>query len=186
MAREKITKKSNEEEEAADDLGDEVREYIARLTSKKSTEREQLYKAKQRHQHMVDQAAEMKREMKTKDDQIAAFTAQVATLTRSIETLTRTITCMPAMQGAQDGGKIEKKGGDRRTRGYIAARTIGGYCWTHGWDPIGERHTSSSCRRKKEGHKAEATGSNKMGGSTWQQKKQQYNKQQAALMLKRE
>ena len=61
MAREKITKKSSEEEEAAADLRDEVREYIARLTSKKSEEREQLYKAEQRHQHMADQAAEMKR-----------------------------------------------------------------------------------------------------------------------------
>ena len=135
---------------------------------------------------MVDQAAEMKREMKTKDDQIAALTAQVATLTRSIETLTRTITCMPAMQAAQDGGKMEKKRGDRRARGHTATRNISGYCWSHGWDPVGENHTSSSCRRKKEGHKAEATGSNKMGGSTWQPKKHQYNKQQAALMLKRE
>ena len=69
---------------------------------------------------MADQAAEMKREMKTKD-QIAALTAQVATLTRSIETLTWTITCMPAMQAAQDGGELEKKGRDRRTRRHIAA-----------------------------------------------------------------
>jgi len=125
--------------------------------------------------------------MKTKDDQIAALTAQVATLTKSIETLTWAITCMPAMQAVQDGGEMEKKrGGDRRARGYTAARNIGGYCWSHGWDPVGENHTSSSCRWKKEGHKAGATGSNKMGGSTWQPKKNQYNKQQASLMVKRE
>jgi len=187
MAREKINKKSSKEEETAADLGDEVREYIARLTSEKSEEREQLYKAEQRHQHMADQAAEMKREMRTKDDQIAALTAQVATLTKSIETLTRTITCMPAMQAVQDGGEKEKKrGGDRRAKGYTAARNIGGYCWSHGWDPVGENHTSGSCRWKKEGHKAGATGSNKMGRSTWQPKQSQYNKQQASLRVQRE
>ena len=136
---------------------------------------------------MVDQAAAMKKEMKIKDEQITALTTQVATLTKSIETLTRTITCMPVVQAAQDGREREKKGGDKRTRNtYIPAQNIGGYCWSHGWDPVGEGHTSRNCKRKMEGHKAEATGSNKMGGLTWQPEKHQYNKQQAALMLKRE
>ena len=33
MAREKVTKRSRDEADAAADLGDEVRDYIARLTS---------------------------------------------------------------------------------------------------------------------------------------------------------
>ena len=187
MAREKVKKKSRDEEEAAADLGDEVRDYIARLTSQKSEEGEQLYKAEQRHQLMADQAAAMKSQMRTKDDQISALTTQVATLTKSIETLTRTITCMPAMQAVQAGGEMEKKrGGDRREKGYTASRNIGGYCWSHGWDPVGEKHNSSTCTRKRDGHKAEATGSNKLGGSTWQPKKHQYNQLQANMMVKRE
>ena len=134
---------------------------------------------------MADQAAAMKSQMRTKDDQISALTTQVATLTRSIETLTKTITCMPAMQAG--GEKDNKRGGGRREeKGYTAARNIGGYCWSHGWDPVGEKHTSSTCTRKRDGHKVEATGSNKMGGSTWQPKKHQYNKMQASLMVKRE
>ena len=54
---------------------------IARLSSEKSKESEQLYKAEQRHQIMADQATAMKSQMKTKDDQITALTAQIATLT---------------------------------------------------------------------------------------------------------
>ena len=92
-----MAKRARDESDAEADLGDEVREYIARLTSEKSEEGEQLYKAEQRHQIMADQTAAMKSQMRMKDDQISALTTQVATLTRSIETLTKTITCMPAM-----------------------------------------------------------------------------------------
>jgi len=60
----------------------------------------------------------MHAQLKNKDDQITALTAQVVTLTRSIDTLT-TITCMPAMQereeekeeqewrSHEDGGMLE-------------------------------------------------------------------------------
>ena len=135
---------------------------------------------------MADQAAAMKKEMKIKDEQITALTTQVATLTKSIETLTRTITCMAVIHAAQDGGKLEKKGGNRRPRKQIAARNIGGYCWSHGWDPVGEGHTSRNCKYRMEGHKAEETGNKKMGGSTWRPERKQYNKQQAEAMSRRE
>ena len=39
------------------------------------------------------------------------------------------------------------------------------YCWSHG-RTRNEEHTSPSCRNKKEGHKNDATLSNKQGGST--------------------
>ena len=107
MAREKVSKRSRDEEEAAADLGNEVQEYIARLSREKSEEGEQLDKAEQRHQLMADQVAAMKSQMRTKDDQISALTNKVVTLTRSIETLTRTITCMPAMQAG--GEKTTKE-----------------------------------------------------------------------------
>ena len=117
----------------------------------------------------------MKSQMRTKDDQISALTAQVATLTKSIETLTMTITCLSAMQAA--GGRDNRRGGGKREeKGYTATRNLGRYCWSHGWDPVGPKHSSNSCTRMKDGHKKEATGDNKMGGSTWQPKDSHYNK----------
>ena len=85
------------------------------------------------------------------------------------------------------GEKDNKRGGGRREeKGYTSARNIGGYYWSHGWDPVGDKHTSRNCTRMRDGHKVEATGDNKMGGSTWQPKQHQYNKVQASLRVKRE
>jgi hypothetical protein len=39
------------------------------------------------------------------------------------------------------------------------------YCWTHGIT-TNLRHSGKNCTRQKEGHKADATLNNKMGGST--------------------
>jgi hypothetical protein len=39
------------------------------------------------------------------------------------------------------------------------------YCWTHGIT-TNLRHNSQNCSRQKEGHKADATLTNKMGGCT--------------------
>jgi len=106
MARKKVAERAREDSERSNseaDLGDEVRDYIVRLSSEKSEESEQLYKVEQRHQVMADQAAAMKSQTRTKDDQSSALTAQVATLTKSIETLTTTITCLLTMHAA--GGR---------------------------------------------------------------------------------
>ena len=93
MAREKVEERAREESKRNNpeaNLGNEVRDYIARLSSKESKESEQLYKAEQRHQIMTDQIATMKSQMRTKDDQISALAAQVVMLTKSTETLTTT------------------------------------------------------------------------------------------------
>ena len=85
--RERVEEQEREELERNNseaNLGDEVRAYITRLLSEKNKESEQLYKAEQCHQVMLDQAAAMKSQMRIKDDQISALTAQVATLTKSI------------------------------------------------------------------------------------------------------
>jgi hypothetical protein len=123
----------------------------------------------------------MKSQMRTKDDQISALTAQVATLTRSIETLTKTITCLPAMQ--QGGERDNRRGGGRMEE--KGTRNLRGYCWSHGWDPVGHKHSSKNCHRTRDGHKKEATGENKMGGSTWQPKDSKHNKLQLKLRVKR-
>ena len=54
MAREKVAKRARVDSDAEANLDDEVREYIARLSSEKNEESKQLYKAEQRHQIMAD------------------------------------------------------------------------------------------------------------------------------------
>ncbi len=49
--------------------------------------------------------------------------------------------------------------------GMSAARLAAmGYCWTHGFCH-NDNHTSATCSRPTEGHRMEATGTNRMGGS---------------------
>ena len=121
--------------------------------------------------------AAMNSQMRTKDDQISDFTAQVATLSKFIKTLTTTITCLPVMQVGGRGGH-EKGERRRKEKGYTATRNLGGYSWTHGYDPVGENHCSKTGTRTRKCHKKEATGNNKMEGSIRQPKEHQYNKEQ--------
>ena len=65
------------------------------------------------------------------------------------------------------GGNGSGGGGgrDREKKPYAKTRCMGTYCWSHGWHPVGENHTSETCHHRKEGHKANATFANIMGGS---------------------
>ena len=54
---------------------------------------------------------------------------------------------------------------NRSIEGMSAARLAAmGYCWTHGFCH-NNSHTSATCNRTNEGHRVEATGTNRMGGS---------------------
>ena len=55
-----------------------------------------------------------------------------------------------------------------------------------GIDPVGAKHGSNNCERQRDGHKKEATGDKKMGGSTWQSKEHMYNKQQVKKRSRRD
>ena len=41
----------------------------------------------------------------------------------------------------------------------------GGYCHTHGYDPIGKAHDSARCKRTADSHDKTATRTNRKGGS---------------------
>ena len=90
------------------------------------------------------------------------------------------------MMQATGGGGDGKGGGKREEKGYTATRNLGGYCWSHGFDPVGAKHGSNNCTRMKYGHKKEATGNNKMGGLTWQPKDSHYNKLQIKKRVRRD
>jgi hypothetical protein len=47
------------------------------------------------------------------------------------------------------------------------ARNMGGYCHSHGFQPISTYHTSANCSWKKNGHKDEAIWTNPLGGDTF-------------------
>jgi len=57
---------------------------------------------------------------------------------------------------------------------------MGGWCWTHGWDPIGHGHCSKTCKKPAAGHKKNATVENKMSGSEKQDGSDNYHTEQKA------
>ncbi len=46
-------------------------------------------------------------------------------------------------------------------------RNMGAYCWTHGFHPVGVTHDSKTCEFKKDGHRDDATYSNRYEGNTY-------------------
>jgi hypothetical protein len=46
-------------------------------------------------------------------------------------------------------------------------RNMGGYCWSHGHHPVGVKHNSGACTKKKDGHKDDATATNPQGSDNF-------------------
>jgi hypothetical protein len=44
---------------------------------------------------------------------------------------------------------------------------MGGYCWSHGHHPVGVKHTSGTCTKKKDGHVDDATTNARKGGDNF-------------------
>ena len=64
-------------------------------------------------------------------------------------------------------GTYSNRGGpEKRQR---ATCNLGGYCWTHGFDPMGVNHDSKSCFEKcrDKGHKEDATVKKRLNGCTY-------------------
>ena len=59
-----------------------------------------------------------------------------------------------------------RDGPERRTR---ETCNLGGYCWTHGFDPMGLKHNSKTCMEKcrDAGHKEDATKGKQLNGCTY-------------------
>ena len=142
-----------------------------------------MYKLQQTNDKMATLAEQLQDQLKAKDEQIAALTAQVSSLNNSIQTLTTTIACLPVgkVGGNEGGGRGGGgRGGDGRGRGKperkTGGRNIGGYCCSCGFDPLEINHSSveGSCFKPKAGHKVKATTANTMGGSQQQATKAQY------------
>ena len=103
-------------------------------------------------------AATDKSTVDTLTQQLASMQAEVSRLNEDNRRLTKIMESMCSNAGTgtkppptAPGGK---KGLDPK-----------GYCWTHGYR-VSNGHTGHTCESPGEGHKAEATRANTMGGST--------------------
>ena len=133
---------------------------------------------------MAESTISLQRQLATKDEQITALTAQVATLTTTISQLTQALQCFPAKAAGQEEDKSNKRkreGGPRVPK----KRNMGGYCHTHGFDPVGVDHNSQTCHKKRRNHKDEATAQNTMGGYLKQPKKEEIHPDQQAQWVNR-
>lgn len=94
----------------------------------------------------------------------------IPSLIQQMEQMQAMMTNMQSSMGGNDsrgsrGGRQRGRGRGRsynnnsNRQGYLP---LTHYCWTHGWC----RHNGTDCSTKAEGHKPEATKSNRMGGST--------------------
>ncbi len=65
------------------------------------------------------------------------------------------------------GGSSSSNGGSSGKKTWKKSRCMGGYCWSHGYHPCGNNHTSAPCSFKKGGHKSNTTFDNTMGGNIY-------------------
>lgn len=124
------------------DIGDELREWIQQIASNGAN----------KEQAASTQATEK-------------FSAMEA----EIKKLTATIAQMASKMNTNENSNPNTSNGDRESRRpqMKKERNMGGYCHSHGFHPVGEDHTSATCSWKKEGHRTEATWTNRMGGDTF-------------------
>jgi hypothetical protein len=85
--------------------------------------------------------------------ELTEATAKLNAATQEISTLKVQIASLQTNRQTEGGG---------RDRPRYAPNS--NYCWTHGYK-VNNRHTSSTCTNKREGHKDEATRADNMGGS---------------------
>ena len=135
---------------AADaDKGDELRRYIATIAAAAVAKEEKT----------DELAASIRDTAQKKTDDM---TAQLKSLHDAVAKLTLALANKENEGGNGGGGG---GGGNRGGKPYGKSRCMGAYCWSHGWHPVGEKHNSTTCIYKKEGHKTDATFDNIMGGN---------------------
>ena len=134
------------------DLGDEIKEYIAKLASTSITNNDAL--------------ANIRDTVRTKNSQIEAMAAQLKLLSDTVALLAKNV------KPSDENRDPNSRGRSRGARGgqsqqMTKPRNMGAYCWTHGFNPVGVTHDSKTCEFKKEGHRNDATYSNRYEGNTY-------------------
>ena len=90
-----------------------MRGILEKLTlANANQDQEAMYKLQQTNDKMATLADQLQDQLKAKDEQIAALTAQVNGLNNSIQTLATTIACLP--DGKAGGNEGSGRGGGGR------------------------------------------------------------------------
>jgi hypothetical protein len=114
----------------AANVGNKLRRYIQEIVSAAAAGKES--------------AANISKETKTKDAHICAMTMQIKTLTDAIAAL---------MKSLANKGNTPPNTGNMNSvttnRTFNWTCNMGAYCWSHGNHPVGAKHTSCSCTKKK-------------------------------------
>ena len=133
------------------DYGDEIREYIQQLASASAANK------------VTDTAANVQ------------TTNKLTTMEAEIKKLTATIASMATKLNGNpnpnpNGENINPNSGANKGsqwRQYKKRRNMGAYCSSHGFHPVGVKHDSVTCTRKKPEHKSTATWCNRLGGDMY-------------------
>jgi hypothetical protein len=121
------------------DSGDEIREYIARIATAALGN--------------------------NSNSQFEAMAAQIKALTEAVAKLSTN-----AKSGDENAkpntARVTGTNASRRPQ-YTKPRNMGAYCHTHGFHPVDTDHTSATCKHKLEGHRDDATWTNRLGGNMY-------------------
>ena len=147
------------DENALADMGDELRDFIANLTNAKEKEKENVPPASNSKEYddMKKQIAELKTLM----------------MNMNKNNNNNNNNNNNGGSGGDDKGDGKGKGRDRskylNEKPMDRPRSMGVYCHSCGYHPVGENHTSANCPYKKPGHDDKATWTNRGtdGSKTW-------------------
>jgi hypothetical protein len=129
--------------------GNEFRQYIATIAAAAVAKEDKQDKmAANIHDSAQKKNDEMVAQLKMLSDAIAKLTVALANKENN-----------PNRGGDKNGV------GTRKT--WTKSRCMGGYCWSHGYHPAGNTHSTVTCTHQKEGHKVDATATNTMEGNNY-------------------
>ena len=134
------------------DQGDELREYIAKIATA----------AVAREEKQEELTANMRDSAAAKESEFKAMALQIKLLTDAVALLAKN------SNNKENEPKNKRTGGATKEKEqYTKPRSMGNYCWTHGYHPAGANHSSATCTWKKEGHDITATWTNRKGGCVY-------------------
>ncbi len=149
------------------DVGNEIRKYIQDIASATIADKERT----------AENLANISEASRAKDAQMDSITAQIKLFSDTIALLSKSLAYKENNgSGENDGGGNSSRRNGRDGGGlggkqkWLPTRNMGSYCWSCRHHPVGVKHDSHTCTHKKEGHKDEATATNRMsGGNFWLQ-----------------
>ena len=120
-------------------MGDELREFILTLQQSNISNSTPA----------TDTTANVKG---AKDDKYDAMKVQMDKMRTMMKTMMTQMSAKPNKQTVTN----DTATGEKKKYPFKYERNMGGYCYSCGFHPVGPKHDSTTCNRKKEGHVATA------------------------------